>query len=274
MVKSIFFGGILVGLTQLIVGSAFHYMMPVVAPGIDIQFRNPDLFRPWDGWTSNYMAFHPFAFGFFFAAGYLSLRRWPEFPASIRGGLLYGTIVFFVGSLPIFLLLFASMTISADVMMSWILQNMLQYLLAGMLLAYCCERLRHKPTLPSKPFVPWRFVQPPDIEWIEHPIVVVNSRVLLYHHGVLGFGKSNIIPGVNHDPEYLYSDYYMIVEDSEADFNRLWVSQKSFRPVQAMLGQSVGFEFTLESMKGPNKYKILAIHRPSDGRSIRGSEME
>jgi hypothetical protein len=43
----------------LAVGAAFHFGVPVVAPGIQPQFGNAALFRPWDRWTSTYMLVHP-----------------------------------------------------------------------------------------------------------------------------------------------------------------------------------------------------------------------
>ena len=119
------------GATLFLVGAAFHLLVPVVAPGIPPQFLDVGLFRPWSGWTSTYMALHPFAFGFVFATAFLALRRWSSFPPGIRGGLLFGAGVFAVGSLPTFLLAFASFRVSGQVIVSWIAQSLAQNLLAG-----------------------------------------------------------------------------------------------------------------------------------------------
>lgn len=123
------------------VGAVFHLLVPAIAPIIPPQFEaNPDLYRPWAGWTSAYMAIHPFLYGVVFAAGFLSLRRWSTFPPGVRGGLLYGAGVFVVGSLPVYVLNFASFQVSVEMILSWIVQGMTQYVVAGIALGYVCDR--------------------------------------------------------------------------------------------------------------------------------------
>ena len=85
------------------------------------------------------MAIHPFVYGIAFAAVFLGLRRWSAFPAGVRGGLVYGAGVFVVGSLPVYLLAFASFQVSPEVILSWIAQSLAQYALAGMALGCVCD---------------------------------------------------------------------------------------------------------------------------------------
>ncbi len=80
------------------------------------------------------MLAHPFLYGSVFAAVFLALRKGSTFPAGIRGGLIYGAGVFSVGSLPVFVLAFASFQVSAEVIVTWIVQNLCQYLAAGIAL--------------------------------------------------------------------------------------------------------------------------------------------
>lgn len=61
------------------------------------------------------------------------------------GGLPYGLAVFLVGSLPIFLLAFASFQVSVEMMGPWILQNAVQYLMTGAVLGTSAAR-PEKPT--------------------------------------------------------------------------------------------------------------------------------
>jgi hypothetical protein len=77
------------------------------------------------------MFLHPFGYGVVFALAYCGLRRWYAFPSGWRGGCAFGAGVFLVGSLPIFLIAYASFTMSAEIIASWVLQNACQYLLAG-----------------------------------------------------------------------------------------------------------------------------------------------
>jgi hypothetical protein len=127
------------GATLFAVGALFHLLIPVVARGIPPQFGNVALFRPWAGRTSIYMALHPFVYGFVFATVFLGLRRWSVFPPGVRGGLVYGAGVFLVGSLPVYLLAFASFQVSPEVIFAWTVQSLAQYALAGMALGCVCD---------------------------------------------------------------------------------------------------------------------------------------
>jgi hypothetical protein len=50
--------------------------------------------------------------------------------------------VFLVGSLPIFLIAYASFTVSVEVIGAWVLQNACQYLLAGASVGVVAENRR------------------------------------------------------------------------------------------------------------------------------------
>lgn len=129
------------GQVQFLVGYLFYEAIPVVAPAIPPQYKNAALFRPWAGWTSTYMLIQPFGYGFVFALAYCRLRSRRVFPAGWRGGCAFGAGVFLVGSLPIFLIAYASFTISVEVIASWVLQNACQYVLAGASVGAVADRL-------------------------------------------------------------------------------------------------------------------------------------
>jgi len=134
------FGSLAAGATLFLVGAAFYLLVPFIAPDIPPQFKaNPALYRPWPGWTHTYMVVHPFVYGVVFASVFLGLRQWSAFPSGVRGGLVYGTSVFVVGSLPVYLLAFASFQVSPEVILSWIAQSLAQYTLAGMALGCVCD---------------------------------------------------------------------------------------------------------------------------------------
>ncbi|NQU21756.1 MAG: hypothetical protein HQ567_10770 [Candidatus Nealsonbacteria bacterium] len=120
------------GITMFLVGAAFYILVPILAPGIPPQYDNHGLFRVLSGWPLIYMVIHPFAYGFAFAAAFLALRRWSSFPSGIHGGCIFGASVFIVGSLPVYLLVFASFQVSAEIIVSWTMQSLAQYVLAGL----------------------------------------------------------------------------------------------------------------------------------------------
>ena len=126
-----FSSSIAVGITMFLVGSVFHFLGSSFAPDLALQYENRGLFRDWNGWTSMYMLIHPFLYAPFFAAVLLKLRQETRWLSCIRGGLIFGAGVFCVGSLPVFLLAFASFQVSVETILSWIVQNLCQYLAAG-----------------------------------------------------------------------------------------------------------------------------------------------
>ena len=118
------------------VGTAFHFGVKLLAPGIDAQFQINPIFRPWAGWTSTYMTLHPFGFAVVFTAVYLLLWKQCEAVRGWRGGFVYGLSVFAVGSLPVYLLVYAAFQVPPEVIVCWILQSVCQYLAAGATLGW------------------------------------------------------------------------------------------------------------------------------------------
>jgi hypothetical protein len=87
------------------------------------------------------MVLHPFGFGVVFATVYLLLLEGGCIAPGWRGGLPYGSVVFLVGSFPIFLLVYASFNLARQVVAYWILQNACQYVAAGLALGLVASRL-------------------------------------------------------------------------------------------------------------------------------------
>jgi hypothetical protein len=128
---------VVAGATLFAVGALFHLAQPRF---VAVQFMNKALFRPWPGWAATYMALHPFGYGVLFATVYLLLLERGCVAPGGRDGLLYGLGVFLVGSLPVFLLAYASFNVSRTVIASWIIQNACQYLAAGLAVALVARR--------------------------------------------------------------------------------------------------------------------------------------
>lgn len=134
---------VVAGATLFAVGALFHLTV-MTLPGIQKAFGNKCLFRIWPGWTAIYMAFHPFWFGAVFATVYLVLLDRKGIGPGWRFGLLYGSGVFFVGSLPIYLLAYASFAVSRAVIVAWVAQSACQYLAAGVAVGIVARQLERK----------------------------------------------------------------------------------------------------------------------------------
>lgn len=156
-----FCGGLASGMLMFQIGFLFHKLVSAVAPGVSAAYANESLFRPWGGWTSTYMALHPFGFGFLFAGVFLLLRAKSAFPGGPRGGFLYGCGLFVVGALPVYLLAFASFRMPTAVLISWLLQSFAQYSLAGAFLGAVVDGIEVSITsiLPAPPERVWNELQ-------------------------------------------------------------------------------------------------------------------
>lgn len=124
---------------MFVIGGLFHVFIPWIDPSIEAEYRNTGLFRPWDGWTRYYMMVHPFGVSLPFTFGYILLEQ-SLLPTSILrgkfGGLTYGIALFILGSLPVFLLNYASFQVSTKVIVAWAAQNCIQYTSAGCFLQW------------------------------------------------------------------------------------------------------------------------------------------
>lgn len=107
----------------------------LLSVGADQYYKNRDLFRDWNGWTSTYMLMHPFLFAPVFSAVFLLVRKKSDVPSGVGEGLIYGASMFCIGSLPVFLIVFASLQVPSEVIAVWIAQNLGQYLAADSILA-------------------------------------------------------------------------------------------------------------------------------------------
>jgi len=123
-----------VGLSMLTVGALCHILLPRLVPGLAEDYANESIFRPWGGITRAYMIAHPILF----SVAFVMVHRWQamntEGITGWSGGMIYGAGVFLVGSLPVFVIAYASMRIPGAVFLAWIGQNAVQYVVAGALL--------------------------------------------------------------------------------------------------------------------------------------------
>jgi hypothetical protein len=128
--------GVVAALAMLAVGWVFNQIEATI-PSIPAEYESGPGFRTWPGWTAGYMLAHPIWFGFVFAVGFALVARGRAagsyWSAGIRGAA-YGGLVFAVGSLPVFALVYASFRVSPQlVAVSWAARNLGQYVLAGVL---------------------------------------------------------------------------------------------------------------------------------------------
>lgn len=117
------------------VGCLFHFVLvPVLAPEVNVEYENRALFRLLKGWPETYMLLHPIGYGPLFAAGFRlvgGVRRAATGPRGFALGAGFGFALFLLGSLPVYLLNYASFAVSPSVIQAWAMQSLCQYVAAG-----------------------------------------------------------------------------------------------------------------------------------------------
>ena len=132
--KQFLVGALTAGVVLFAVGTAFHFLVPLVAPSVSAEYAAREIFRPWPGWTRTFMVVYPFAVGFGFAAMYDYIRGSSDRLRGAAGGAAFGLLLAIVGAIPVFLLCFAAVRLPASVAATWILQAFFQYVVAGAVL--------------------------------------------------------------------------------------------------------------------------------------------
>ena len=126
--------GVAAAVAMLAVGKVFD-LIEAAIPSIPAEYASDPGFRPWPGWTKGYMFAHPIWFGFVFAGGFAVVTRLCPaggWAAAAWRGAGYGVLLFLVGSLPVFALVYASFRVSPELMaVSWAGRNLVQYVVAG-----------------------------------------------------------------------------------------------------------------------------------------------
>jgi hypothetical protein len=139
--RSVLLSGIVAALAMLAVGGVFN-LVEAAIPSIPAEYQTGPAFRTWPGWTERYMLAHPIWFGFVFALGFAMFagncssgsRAAGSYSSAAIRGAAYGLLVFVIGSLPVFALVYASFRVSPElVAVSWAARNLAQYVIAGTL---------------------------------------------------------------------------------------------------------------------------------------------
>ncbi len=144
--------GVVAGSSLLAVGLVFNQVEAAI-PSIPAEYASGPGFREWPGWSEGYFLAHPIWFGFVFAAGFFLVSR-GRAPGSYLsaglGGAAYGGLVFVVGSLPVFALIYASFRVSAElVAVSWAARNLAQYVIAGGLVGLVARAVPYQAPQPT-----------------------------------------------------------------------------------------------------------------------------
>jgi len=133
--RSLFFG-FFTGLLFLLIDASLHEIFPYMFPHI-VREYNSALFRDYGNWAVKYEKLHHFLVGYlftlFFGILYQSIALHIANPYAV--GVVYGLSICVLGTFPIFAFNFAMLQVSRSLMFSWMINNVVQFTLGGIMLA-------------------------------------------------------------------------------------------------------------------------------------------
>lgn len=133
--KNILIPGLAAGFGMLIVSFGFGFLINGSYTTLNLEYQNPNLFRPWSDPLMQLFYLGPFILGLGLAF------IWNKIKASISGksvwikGLKFGLGYFLVGTIPGMFISYSSFPISLLMIMSWTVSGLLEAITAGIILA-------------------------------------------------------------------------------------------------------------------------------------------
>ena len=128
--KKIFFPGIVAGLLMSIVGMVISILMSKAMPTLMAEYKNINIFRPWEDPLMQLFYAHPFVLGL--ALAYV----WDKVKGSLTGNRVVGFAlgVFLVATIPGVLISYASFQLSLAIVLSWTVMGLVNALVASFVL--------------------------------------------------------------------------------------------------------------------------------------------
>jgi hypothetical protein len=134
MFKKIFIPGLITGIAMLSAGMGTSWAFNQMIPGLELEYQNPGLFRPWSDPAMLLYFVHPFVIGIILA--WFWDRTKTVFPASTAfvNGLQFA-FAYWIFSLGGMLMSYSSFPISIAMVGSWTAGLMVEAVVAGILLS-------------------------------------------------------------------------------------------------------------------------------------------
>jgi hypothetical protein len=127
--------GLLAGLAMLIVGLAVSRVFLMVFPGINAEYMNPAIFRPWSDPLMRLYFLYPLVLGIILAF------FWGMVKNSVKGtqvwlkGINFGLGYFVLAGIPGMLITYSSFKVSLILVVSWLISGLINGIVAGWIFA-------------------------------------------------------------------------------------------------------------------------------------------
>jgi len=132
--KKVIWVGLLAGLVMALV--SWVVLMPLfnmIFPDLMAEYES-SVFRPWDDPLMSYVFVHPFIMGMILAYVFQEFKPYPK-KKFIGRGLHYGFMFWLLVTVPGMLMSLSSFAISTDMVVSWSLDALIDFMIAGVIIA-------------------------------------------------------------------------------------------------------------------------------------------
>lgn len=132
--KTVFFAGVLAWIAMLAISMAFGAMTA------SLYMDSPELWKPMGMlWFVGIVLLNLMA-GLIYSVVYTILGK-PLIGSPLAKGLLYGSLIWFIGPLPGLMMTHLTMAVSPELVITWLFTNLVNALVAGVIIAYVFDLL-------------------------------------------------------------------------------------------------------------------------------------
>jgi len=132
--KKILIPGLVSGLVMLVVGMMVNQAVNLFLPGLQIEYQNSNLFRPWSDPLMSLYFLHPFVLGLILAWLWEKTKSLVKEKADWKRGAKFG-LAYWLVTLPGMLISYNSFPVSLAMIFSWTASGFFQLIFGGMALA-------------------------------------------------------------------------------------------------------------------------------------------
>ncbi len=133
MKKRTLFAGLLAGLVLFVASMAFGYLVNFVFPGLQAEYANFAIFRPWDDPLMMLYFLYPFVLSFVLAWFWQKASRLFEGP-TWKMALSLTWVYFLMATVPGMLITYSSFQVSGLMTLSWTITGFVQVFFASLVL--------------------------------------------------------------------------------------------------------------------------------------------
>lgn len=133
--KKIILPGMAAGFLMLIASLVFGMITNIVFPGLQTEYSNTNLFRPWSDPLMYYMFVHPLIMGIILSFVWFNVKVIIKEKDQIKKGALFGVYVW-IFTIPGMLMSASTSPYSLLMLATWTISVLIQYEIAGILFSY------------------------------------------------------------------------------------------------------------------------------------------